>query len=316
MFSTIRPHEKVSMASEGPPHAPDTPRRFDMHALWRLAGWGAAAALALGVLALTTQTETGRERLQLAFAAPELPVRPVAVIKVPPALPAHHAEIARLQTQLHMLVADRDRLTERVASLEHSVEDLTGSIKRQSEAKPAQQPAEARAEPAVSLPKIAAPTIVRPPPPPQVKHEKGAEAAPAAAAPEFEQAKPAAAPVAAAPPQPAPPPQHQAAPERVTVPLPPVRMAALPPKSTFGIALAGASNIALLHMQWAALKANFAPLIGDLNPHALAERRGSALHYRLILGPMPTYTAAARLCARLIHAHAVCHPVRMAGEPL
>jgi hypothetical protein len=303
------------MASEGPPHAPDTPRRFDMRALWRLAGWGAAAALALGVLALITQTETGRERLQLAFAAPELPVRPVAVIKVPPALPAHDAEIARLQAQLHMLVADRERLTERVASLEHSVEDLTGSIKRQAEAKPALRTAEARAEPTVSLPKIAAPTIVQPAPP-QVKREKEAEAAPAVAAPETEPAKPTAAPVPETPPQPAPPPQHQAAPERVTVPLPPVRMAALPPKSTFGIALAGASNIALLHMQWAALKANFAPLIGDLKPHALAERRGGALHYRLILGPMPTYTAAARLCARLIHAHAVCHPVRMAGEPL
>jgi hypothetical protein len=98
--------------------------------------------------------------------------------------------------------------------------------------------------------------------------------------------------------------------------MPPERVAALPPKPEFGIALAGASNAALLHMQWAALKANFGPLIGDLKPHALHERRGNVSHYRLIVGPLPTYTAAAKLCARLIAARAICHPVKMAGEPL
>lgn len=69
-------------------------------------------------------------------------------------------------------------------------------------------------------------------------------------------------------------------------------------------------------MQWAAVKANFEPLIGDLKPHALHERRGAATHYRLIIGPLPTYTAAAKLCARLITARAICQPVKMAGEPL
>lgn len=294
------------MASEAVPPEPDAPRRFNMRALWRLTGWGAAAALALGVLALTTQTDTGRERLKLAFAAPDLPVRPVAVIKVPPALAAHDAEIARLQAQLHALTADRDRLTERVASLEHSVEDLTGSIKRQAETKAA--PAQPRPELVNPPPTIAAPPVVQSVPPPE-------ESAPTAAAPEPAETA-ASRPAEVAPPQPAPPPTQRAAPEHVTVPLPPVRMAALPPKPGFGIALAGASNVALLHMQWAAVKANFGPLLGSLQPHALAERRGGAMHYRLILGPMPTYTAAARLCARLIQAHAICHPVRMAGEPL
>ena len=69
-------------------------------------------------------------------------------------------------------------------------------------------------------------------------------------------------------------------------------------------------------MQWTAVKANFGPLIGDLKPHALHERRGTVSHYRLIIGPLPTYTAAAKLCARLIAARAICRPVKMAGEPL
>jgi hypothetical protein len=282
--------------------APREPRpgRIDMRALWRLTGWGVTAALALGVLAITTQTYTGSQQLKLALTPPEMPVRKVTVLNVPPsAPPANIAEIARLQAEVNVLAADRDRLAARLASLERNLDDLTGSIKHLT-APPAAapEPAPKAAEPAATAapsPKPAEPAAAaQPPPKPAAPETVAVPATPPIDAP------PAVAPTAAA----------------STVPMPPERVAALPPKPEFGIALAGASNVALLHMQWAAIKANFGPLIGDLKPHALHDRRGNVSHYRLIIGPLPTYTAAAKLCSRLIAARAVCRPVKMAGEPL
>ncbi|MEJ2375508.1 MAG: hypothetical protein P8Y53_09405 [Pseudolabrys sp.] len=333
------------MATDTAPRQPDSPRMFDMRALWRPTGWGVGAALALAALAVTTQTHTGSERLKLAFAPPEAPA---AVAKLPPPRRAEDAEMARLQTQVRMLTADRERMTERIASLEHSLDDLTGSIKRQLETaraeskspppavaaprvtasapsppaapKPAQQTAgqpAAAAKPEPAKPAAAdkaAPTETAAP-----AEESGADQAKATPAEESStQASAASAKLAAAPPQ---APARQT-PVQVVVPMPPERVAALAPKGRksekpqFGLSVAGASSRMLLRMQWAAAEARFGSLLGDLKPYALAERRNNVLHYRLIIGPMPTYTAAARLCGRLIAAHAVCHPVKMAGEPL
>ena len=50
--------------------------------LWRLFAWGSAAAIALAALAITSQTEAGRQRLQLALAYASEPVR--VVMQVPP----------------------------------------------------------------------------------------------------------------------------------------------------------------------------------------------------------------------------------------
>jgi hypothetical protein len=104
------------------------------------------------------------------------------------------------------------------------------------------------------------------------------------------------------------------------VPLPPERLAAAiepPPQAEkFAIALAGASSIEVARLQWAAVKANFGSMLATLKPRAVSERRGAATHYRLVAGPLPTYDAAARLCARIIAAHAICQPVKYGGEPL
>lgn len=304
------------------PDQPDRPGRMDMGVLWRLTGWGVAAALALGVLAITTQTYTGSQRLTLALTPAEMPVRKVTVLKVsPPPQPANIAEIARLQAEVNVLSADRDRLATRLASLERNLDDLTGSIK-QLTAPPAAEPKAAAksAGPIVAsepFPKRAAPAVAAEPPPTLAAPETVATSAtPPADAPR----KPSAAEgdraerTAPAPPQETAAPD--AAPAPAAIPLPPPRVAELPPKPEFGIALAAASSVGLLHMQWTAVKANFGPLIGDLKPHALHERRGTVSHYRLIIGPLPTYTAAAKLCARLIAARAICRPVKMAGEPL
>ncbi len=271
-------------------------RRFDLRALWRLSAWGGAAALALVAVAFASQTENGSRRLT-ALASTDLPERPVATVTIPPHR-QEEWEIARLEAQLRTLTADRDRLAERVASLEHNIGDLTGSINRQAAQTPQSPP---------GAPSAAAAPMISPPTTTEIKAgEKPAQKA-ATASPEA---------LAVAPQQTAEAP-HEA------VPLPPVRVAALPaeptappPKPEFGVALASSSSLEVLHMQWSALKANFGPLLAGLQPIAAREQRGTATYYRLVLGPLPNAPAAAKLCARLTAAHAPCHAGKFSGDPL
>ncbi len=72
----------------------------------------------------------------------------------------------------------------------------------------------------------------------------------------------------------------------------------------------------MLLVQWAALKANFGPMLAGLRRSAAHEQRGTATHYRLVLGPLANLAAAAKLCARLTAAHALCHSGRFAADPL
>lgn len=278
------------MAVEIVPKEPDTivaeTRRFDLRSLWRLTAWGGAAALALAAAVFASQTESGSQRLA-AFASADAPVRPVATVKIPPHR-EQEWEIARLEAQLRTLTSDRDRLAERVASLEHNIEDITGSIKRQT------------AQTITPAPPPAVTPVISPPATTEVKQsEMLAPAQKAEAAP----------------------PEQSAVSAHEVVPLPPVRVAALPaepaaPKLEFGVALASSSNLDVLHMQWGALKANYGPLLTGLRPIAAREQRGTATYYRLVLGPLPNAAAAAKLCARLTAARAVCHTGKFAGDPL
>jgi len=271
-------------------------RRFDLRALWRVSAWGGAAAAALAVAAFTTQTEIGSQRLA-EIVAPEPPAQPAVAITIPPQR-EQEWEIARLQNQLRTLSADRDRLAERVAGLEHAIEDVTGSIRQQAAQTPPPAPAAAAPAPVISAPAATETTPAEQPPAPAQKAE---------AAPE---------------PQPPPVIAKTAEPSPEAVPLPPARVAALPPvpavppKQEIGVALASSANLDVLHLQWAALKANFGPALTGLRPTAAREQRGTTTVYRLVLGPLPTMAAATKLCARLTAARAVCHTGKFSGEPL
>jgi hypothetical protein len=288
----------VEMADEIVPKEPATiavgTRRFELRALWRPTAWGGAAALALAAAVFASQTESGSQRLA-AVATADSAVRPVATVKIPPRR-EQEWEIARLEAQLRTLTSDRDRLAERVAGLEHNIEDITGSIKRQS------------AQPITPAPPAAAAPVISPPATTAANPtEKPAPAAPPAMAE-------AAVPPAAAP-------EQSAAPAHEPVPLPPVRVAALPAEATaskpeFGIALATSSNLDVLRLQWGALKANYGPSLAGLRPIAAREQHGTATYYRLVLGPLPNAAAAAKLCARLTAARAVCHAGKFSGDPL
>jgi hypothetical protein len=106
-----------------------------MNALRRLAGWGLATASALLLAALTTQSELGSRRLTAALGA---------VGRAPP--PRHEtapalgriveaeAETRRLAHEIRLLHSGRDQLLARIANLERSLDDVTGSIARQASA--------------------------------------------------------------------------------------------------------------------------------------------------------------------------------------
>jgi len=173
------------------------PRRTEQRALWRLTAWGGAAALALATLAVTTQTDTGAKRLQLALAPPAAPTQVVAAVPPPPR--DKDAETRALEAQLRRLTADRDRLANRLSTIEHHLEDITGSIQRQEAqhaAAPTPAPASSPADgpapaPAASAPAPAAqaataaatdhamPSKPEPAPEPAAAPEAKAEVAPA-----------------------------------------------------------------------------------------------------------------------------------------
>jgi hypothetical protein len=331
----IRRLEKEPMAKEIAPREPATDEASGMRLLWRLAAWGGGAALALFVVAIASQTQTGSQRLALALAPVELPVRPVATVRVPPPEKPKDAETERLAAELRVLSADRDRLAARVSTLERQLDDMTGSIKRLA-ARPAPAPAP-KERPAPSMPATVSPLIsplampklggpaswTRPASPTSAKAQAPETAEADAAEPEA--AEPDASKAAPAPTEPqmedAAPAEPQtkdaAAPALDKVPLPPVRIAAAEPgKPQFGLALAGASSLELTRIQWTMLKANFEALLAGLEPRAVAEKRGKATHYQLLAGPLPSFTEATKLCARLIAAHASCRPVKFAGDPL
>jgi hypothetical protein len=260
-------------------------RRRARYALLQLAGWGGGAVLALVILAVTSQTETASQRLHIALANATDPVRIVA--QIPAREAQYEAESQRLVAQVKALAADRERLAARIATLERNLDDMTGTIK--------QQAAQAAAAPAGSPPVISAPSVAAPPAIP--------------------------APIETIAPRSDPPQPQTANIPSERVPLPPVRMAAIPAsvnepssKNEFGVDLGGADNIDALRVHWAAVKANFGPLLTGMRPVASQhQRQPGVVIYRLVVGPLPDTAAATQLCARFA-ARTACKPSKYAGE--
>lgn len=269
------------------------PRRpsHDFYALLWLGGWGAAAAIALSALVLTSQTPTANERLRSIFAVNE----PAAVAQMPPRVAQLESETRMLMEQVRTLSADRDRLNGRIALLESSIDDMTGTIKRQA---------------AVTAAALAAKTA--PPAPDSTATKPAAQASvPAANAP----APP---PVVAAV---TTEPKADSAPTSA-VPLPPgcatqPAVEAEPPTSSeFGLDLGWASTLDGVRQRWATVKANFGPLLSGMHPLAAPDRRQGKSGYRLVVGPLPNGPAATGLCAHFNAAHTACPSVKFDGEQI
>ncbi len=247
-------------------------------ALWRMTLWGCGALCALTAMTFSAISESGAQRLQLALNSVANTPAQVVVTQIVPSGPS--PETIKLTEDLRQLSAERERLNGRLAKLENMLEDVTGSIKRQTER--TEQMARVAPPPAPPAPPISPPaTVVAAAPPPLM--------ATAAEPPSAE----------ASPPAP--------------VPLPPERLASVEP--AIGIDLGGASSADALKAHWTLVKASYGPMLGPLQPLIVTrERKGAPTSYRLVLGPLASTNAAVQVCTRLVAARLTCRPTTFTSQ--
>lgn len=291
---------------------PEAGQMLDASLMWRASLWGGAAILALAMAVLITLTDVGSQQLRMIFAsepAPKLITQADFVLRAEAEAQKH--ETLRLEAQVSELVADRERLNARIASLEQNLSDMTGSIKRELAAVAATtQPL-----PAVSAPSTASPTRLEPVDKAEArKHDTKSEARIETKAETGVEpiVKPERAATADASPQAAPPLGEP-------IRLPPMRIASNsgdPTGKEIGVDLGGARSMDIMHARWAAVKANFGPLLQGLYPVVAHETRAGMVPYRLIVGPLPNAAAAAQICARFAASKVTCRSTKFAGEQL
>jgi hypothetical protein len=286
----------------------------NVRSLLQLALWGTTAAGALVFAALAASSHTGSQRLSAALRTPAQASEPT---KAELAARAAEAERQRLAQSVAALTTDRNRLLTRMAEIEQSLKDVTGSIKRQQAA--LQHPA---------LPPVPA----KSPPP-----------ATATASPQ--RAIPASAPTTTALAKVEAPAAHR---DASTPPLPPVlpsasgqaaavlsasvveRAAAasrrtdgelMPEESSepeVGVDLGGSSTLEGLRALWKSVRSSHQQLLQHLHPLVTvrdnSRRRGVEL--RLIAGPLADAEAATRLCAAIKTARHSCRPTTYEGQKL
>jgi hypothetical protein len=229
------------------------------------------AAGALTAVAYASSTEVGRHRVKVAVAE-------IHEILIPTGVQAPHPLTAqegrRLAETVRTLADDRERLLARVATLEQSVEDVTGSIARvQKAAETAQRPPEPAPQPP---PETAAPSATKPP-----EDVTSSITVPAQTMPQ---------------PQPAP---SVAKPE-------------------FGLDLGSASTVEALRVAWAAALRKHGKLLEGLHPvvHRRERFRPGGMELHLVAGPLTNAAAAARICAAMTAAGAICQPTMFEGQRL
>jgi hypothetical protein len=231
-----------------------------MHGLWRLVVWGSTAATALLIAVLSSRGVVGSQRA--AVAASTLGGGTVAIVQpvqTPPpavvrAIDTQAAETKKLADAVRDLTADNDELKSRLAVVEHSVDDVTGSIARQ-----AQSP---------------------PPSPPWPESGPPVPATPAAIA-------------------------------AVIAP-------ALPLPMEYGVDIGSAVSIQALRARWAGIRSAHPQLFDGLAPTiSLSEMPPSNRpELRLVVGPLVSADAAARLCTTLERFRLTCQPTIFAGRHL
>jgi hypothetical protein len=229
-----------------------------MHGLWRLVVWGSTAATALLIAVLSSRGVVGSQRA--AIAASTLGGATVAVVQPAPtpqqaaarAFDAQ-AETKKLAEALRDLTADNDELKSRLAVVEHSVDDVTGSIERQAKA-------------------------------------------------------------TAAPPWPDNGPPVPATPAAIAAVIAP----ALPLPMEYGVDIGSAVSIQALRARWAGIRSAHPQLFDGLAPTiSLSEMPPSNRpELRLVVGPLVSADAAAKLCTTLGRFRLTCQPTIFAGRHL
>lgn len=248
-------------------------KSFTMRHLWRMTLWAGSAAGAVLLAILTTLNTASSHRVASALTSwrdqPQAASPRVA----------EQAETRRLAQSVHSLAAENDRLKARLAAVEQSVDDITGSVTRQIEAVKAraanQWPADA---PPVPMTPAVIASIVDPPMPATAMF-----AAPQSSTVAVHRAMP---PAAAA-----------AAPAR-TAPL------------QYGVDVGSALSIEVLRARWLGIRSAHAQLFEGLTPTATLREipKSKRVELRLVVGPLASREAADRLCAALVPYRLFCKP--------
>lgn len=293
----------------------------------RIAAWAFGAAIAVTTLTIVAQSPAGGERIQLAVAAFNDPAGPVLATDRPQA----DSTVRTLEARIAQLTADRDRLATRLATLETSFTDLTGSVRKQASADPAGGPPAPTAVHIVE--RVAAMPMVVAVAPPMINPLATPPAGIASILPETPAAKAEPTPAAPASAAVEPVPAETAVPD--VVPLPRERVAAVEPPNEasnevpakharpaaaapprpqaaeYGIELATEPGMDGLRRRWVAVKANYGPLLTGLNPVAVRDSHPGSTAVRLVAGPLPSLAEARKLCARFAAVNGDCWPARI-----
>jgi hypothetical protein len=222
------------------------------------------------------QTETGSQRVAVALSSLHL--------TAPPQQPrAFDAEAAskQLAQALRGLSEDRDRLTARLAAVEHNLDDMTGSIKSEIEA----AKASGASWPSEQPPAPATPAAI------------AAVAAPVAPAP-----------AGISTPVPLPPSSVAAEPTPAESPA--------APTVEYGADLGSGQSVSMLRVRWAAIFANHPEAFAGMVPVVAVRERSRRTELRLIVGPIASAEAAAHFCATLAPFKLPCRPSLYEGQRL
>jgi hypothetical protein len=271
-------------------------RSFDMRALWRLAIWGAAATASLAMVALAASTNEGSQRLITAMA-------PVASQPSTAELAARSAEteneMRRLSEAVRVLDANRERLLTRITSLERSLDDITGAIRRQAASAPTNPAPREPDLPAIES--AQATTAVSPPTPAAAAQPAAPVSPPTPAA--------AAQPSAVSPPAPA-------ADRIAAVSAVAEAVEAKSANPEMAVDVGGAVNFDGLRLLWHSTKGAHVALFEDLHPLVAVRenRRTRAVELRLLVGPFADFEAAAAVCAALAGVRRYCQPATFEGQ--
>lgn len=260
-------------------------KAFTMRHLWRMTLWAATASCALLIAVLASRSDAGTERIASIFSSGQRHAR-LATADHP--FDAQ-AEARRLAAAIHDLGAENARLRTRLAAVEQDMSDITGSVEKQI--------ASVKATAAPPWPTDAKPE-------PITAAEVASIIAPAAG---LETQAP-------VPPQTSPasvqPPRTQAATD-----LPPIAAAAEKPRE-YGVDMGNAPSIQVLHARWLGIRSAHAQLFAGLRPavtlREIPKSRRVELH--LVVGPLASSEAAARLCLELAPYRLYCHPTVLAPD--
>lgn len=252
---------------------------FDFQLLRRTALWGLAAICAILLAVLTSRSEAGAERLAAVLAS-------LRGQTAPPPFDAR-VETRKLANGLRALSTDNEQLRSKLTAVErhtdavdHRMDDIAGSLRKQIEAVKAEAEA-----------------------------PRPADTPPAPTTPNGTTAAPATPPL----PQPTPPGRVQTPPP--VKPANPGSSSSLAPNQ-YGVDIGSAVAAQALRARWAEIRAVHPQLFQGLTATVITRGIPQSDHseLRLVVGPLPNSDAAARLCTSLVPYRVFCQPTGFDGQ--